>query len=859
VFSVKRHRTKSSKRDLRTSCGISKSHRQLCLESLEVRNLPSGIATPDHVVLIGPTGQPLDSAGPQGYSPAQVRHAYAIDQIAFNGQLGNGSGTTIAIVDAFGNPNIVGDLHAFDLQFGLPDPVLTIRDQNGGTNLPTHTDTTWAVETALDVEWAHAIAPAARILLVETNDDFAQNLFTGVATAANTPGVVAVSMSFGLPENPGDTSQNSIFLHPGVTFVASSGDSGAPGGYPAFSPNVLAVGGTTLNLDASGNVISQFGWSGSGGGISAFEPKPIFQRVVQGPSRLSPDVSYNADPRTGFSVYDSFTEGTAKPWIVVGGTSAGAPQWAALIAIADQGRFLQGEGPLSGNNQTLPLIYEHPSDFTDIVLGNNGFPAGPGYDYVTGLGTPIANRLVQDLIITRPSLSGLVFTDLNNNGVFDLGEAGLPGITITLTGVTDADTFITASVVSDAMGRYSFIDLPPGTYNLVETPPAAFLQGPAYPGNLGGIAGPNEITNIRINADQGFGYLFTTLGLISNDISKVTLLGSPGGLESLTGPAGSGVTVVDGPLQAGTHYIVTGAGPGHAPLVSVYSAATNALVVSFYAYDPDFLGGVRVALGDVNGDGVPDIITAPGQGGGPDVRIFDGRTDNLIGEFMAYDPRLTSGLFVAAADVNRDGFADIVTAPDVGGGPEVKVFGGRSIITGQPKLFADFMAYDPRFGGGVRVAFADVNHDGVPDLITGAGPGGGPDVRVFGGTGLPNAYPAGDIIREFYAFAPTYNGGVNVAGSDINGDGFADILVSGATTSAEVRVYSGLNLALLGDFLGENAAEPAGLNIAALPTGIVTGGGTTSTVSVFNPTSHALLDRFFTDASELTGVYVGGI
>src|SRR5262249_43754243 len=160
---------------------------------------------------------------------------------------------------------------------------------------------------------------------------------------------------------------------------------------------------------------------------------------------------------------------------------------------------------------------------------------------------------------------------------------------------------------------------------------------------------------------------------------------------------------------------------------------------------------VRVALADVNGDGVPDIITAPGPGSGPDVRIFDGRTDELIGEIMAYDPRFNAGLFVAAGDVNHDGFADIVTAPGSSGGPEVKVFGGRSTITGHPKLFADFMAYDPHFSGGVRVALADVNHDGVPDLITGAGPGGGPDVRVFGGVGLPNAYPAGDIIREFYA------------------------------------------------------------------------------------------------------------
>src|SRR5262249_30856252 len=157
------------------------------------------------------------------------------------------------------------------------------------------------------------------------------------------------------------------------------------------------------------------------------------------------------------------------------------------------------------------------------------------------------------------------------------------------------------------------------------------------------------------------------LGLTPANVSKQQLLSTPGGVQQLTGPAGTGVTSVADPfgaghgLLAGGHYFVTGAGYGHSPQVSVYNPA-GTLVVQFYAYDPRFQGGVRVALGDVNGDGTPDIITAPGLSGSPDVRVFDGRTGVIIAEVMAYDPRWAGGVFVAAGDINHDGFADIVTA-----------------------------------------------------------------------------------------------------------------------------------------------------------------------------------------------------
>ena len=241
------------------------------LELLEARDVPSStpMATPDFVEVdkFG-TATPLLTAGPTGMTPSQIRAAYGFNQLSLDG-----TGTTIAIVDAFDDPNIASDLQAFDAKFNLPNPVFTKVSQTGSTtNLPT-ADSGWADEIALDVEWAHAIAPGAKILLVEANDASFSNLSIAVQYAARQTGVVAVSMSFGGSEFSGETSFDSTFKtpagHTGVTFIASSGDSGAPISYPAASPNVLSVGGTTLNVNSSGSILSESAWSGSGGSAPA--------------------------------------------------------------------------------------------------------------------------------------------------------------------------------------------------------------------------------------------------------------------------------------------------------------------------------------------------------------------------------------------------------------------------------------------------------------------------------------------------------------------------------------------------------------------------------------------------------------
>ena len=264
-------------------------------------------------------------------SPSQVLKAYGLSPRPVVGSFtGDGAGQTIAIIDAYQDPNITGDLATFDSHFGLPAPPnFLVLNQSGTSDLsgvpldiPTPPNSPWSTEIALDVEWAHAMAPNANIILFEANSN-GSDLYTAVSTASGyVNGSIApsvVSMSWGSSEFFGETALDSTFTtpsgHTGVTFVASTGDNGAPGEYPAFSPNVLAIGGTTLDIaDSSGTYSIESGWSGSGGGSSSYpfghESKPSYQNALNSSSRReTPDVSFDADPSSGVLVYDSWNGG----------------------------------------------------------------------------------------------------------------------------------------------------------------------------------------------------------------------------------------------------------------------------------------------------------------------------------------------------------------------------------------------------------------------------------------------------------------------------------------------------------------------------------------------------------------------
>jgi subtilase family serine protease len=351
------------------------------------------------------TGAPPTTA----FQPMQVRHAYGFDLIS-----NQGAGQTIGIVDAYDDPNAEADLAVFDTQFGLA----ACSTANGcfrkvySTGLAPASNANWAVEIALDVEWAHAIAPKATIVLVETPSNSLADLVNGAVVAVRN-GASVVSMSWTASEFSSESTMDKNFVSNGVTFLAASGDAGTGVAYPAASPDVIGVGGTSLTLTVSGAYQSESAWSGSGGGLSAYEREPSFQAqlpIANDPRgyRGSPDVSYNGNPGTGYAVYDSMGLSGYSGWFQVGGTSAGTPQWAALIAISNSLRAAARKSNLSSTDTTLYTIAKTAlnSDFHAVTSGANGScgtmcTAGAGYDYVTGLGTPQASALISALVAQK--------------------------------------------------------------------------------------------------------------------------------------------------------------------------------------------------------------------------------------------------------------------------------------------------------------------------------------------------------------------------------------------------------------------------------------------------------------------------
>ncbi|MFL5328282.1 MAG: hypothetical protein ACJ8C4_05160 [Gemmataceae bacterium] len=374
---------------LRRSRRARRTNRPLRLEMLERRDTPAWI---------GNVGLPsLNDLAPSrdftGLTPAIVRSVYGFDSIS-----ADGTGQTIAIITAYNNATLNHDYSVFNHTFGLPDSSLTQVSLGRTTS-----NSAWSMETSLDVQWAHVAAPGANLLVVQANSSRLGDMLDAVNFARNQPNVSVVSMSWGTPEFEGQTAFDSYFTtpdgHQGITFVAASGDSGSSRVmWPASSPNVVAVGGTSLSIDSSGNV-DEAAWRSGTGGVSRMESDPLSNAFSSSSSnsRFVPDVSYAADPRFGFMVYNS----SAKGWAEVGGTSAGAPQWAGLFAVSNQLRADAGMPTMTNARAAVATV--SADSFNDVVDGSNGFSANVGFDMASGRGSPVAGKLAQNLAETKTS------------------------------------------------------------------------------------------------------------------------------------------------------------------------------------------------------------------------------------------------------------------------------------------------------------------------------------------------------------------------------------------------------------------------------------------------------------------------
>lgn len=420
---------------------------------------------PDDALADGSAAKPLATASTVTvYTPAQIRAAYGLTTLpSTTSSLTSaqaaalGAGQTIYLIDAQTDPNTAADLASFDSKFGLPGcqvtpiatssslplaPALTtgctlsiVYSTPSGTMTATAPayDSGWATEIALDVQWAHATAPYARIILIEAPDTSTTSLSAAVQLA-NHMGPGVVSQSFGAAEGNYTSSLDPNFEAANMTYLAAAGDAGAQVNWPAVSSHVLAVAGTSLSYSGSGPRTETV-WSGTGGGVSAYEATPTYQTLAV-PGLAAPahravsDVTFNADPTTG--QYLAFIpQGSTTPnWYSVGGTSLATPQWAGLIAVANALRAQNSLAPIGAAQATLYGLglqaASYTSAFLDVTKGSDGSCttcyAGVGYDLPSGLGSPNAQSLLTALsaqpaavapVVTSATVSGKAGTTLS--------------------------------------------------------------------------------------------------------------------------------------------------------------------------------------------------------------------------------------------------------------------------------------------------------------------------------------------------------------------------------------------------------------------------------------------------------------
>jgi subtilase family serine protease len=344
---------------------------------------------------------PKVTSGPVGFGPSDLQSAYKLAGAS-------GNGRTVAVVDAMDDPKAQSDLAVYRKAYGLPacttaNGCLKKVNQSGQASPLPAGDYGWAEEESLDLDMVSAACPACHIALVEANGTDTTALSKAEQTAASIPGVVAISNSYGGSEDSSTRAADPAYRHPGIAVTASSGDSGYSGGviWPASSPYVTAVGGTSLSKASNARGWTETAWSGAGSGCSTNEPKPSWQHDSGCARRTVADVSAVADPNTGVAVYDTYNNcgsSAACDILIQAGVEQGLDGWAQVGGTSASSPLIAGVYALAGNTASIvsgSYPYSHQSSLYDVTSGSTGScsssylcTAGPGYDGPAGLGTP---------------------------------------------------------------------------------------------------------------------------------------------------------------------------------------------------------------------------------------------------------------------------------------------------------------------------------------------------------------------------------------------------------------------------------------------------------------------------------------
>jgi Tol biopolymer transport system component len=637
------------------------------------------------------------------------------------------------------------------------------------------------------------------------------------------------------PRCSGNNSIPHIFLRNRMTRrteCISITEAGDPGNAASFGPAISASGNliafwslawnlTPGKIDNAGDVVIVRVVAGRrSGAISRLaRPSTADQTlVVSADGRFVMFPSSRPGPVGGVTLPDLFRHDLETgETIPIGVSAAGEPANALVISpstLSADGRFAtftsNSTNLVPGVTSPIRQLYRRDLQTGDVLLVSRSMTGVPGNSEAflfSALNMSADGRFV----VFASAATNLVANDTNGRAdvfVADLstGASRITRLSVAADGVTEGneDSQVGASISADAgivafASHASNLDPEsPGSGAFLARIPALFENGVLTGAGLGG--GPH----VRSLASTG-----------AVDPAKTFF--------AYDATFGGGVTVAQGDLDGdGVPEVITGAGPGDPPLVRVFSGARSTHggdgyvrpieLASFYAYDARFRGGVAVAVADVTGDGIGDIITGAGPGAGPHVRVFQASAASTSGpmsiseyaSFFAYDPAFRGGVRVGAGDLDGNGVSEILTAAGPGASPHVQAFVLNAAR--QLETVLSFYAYHPAFTGGVFVAAGDVDGDGREELITGADAGGSPHVRVFG-TG-----PAFSALREvhsFFAYERGFTGGVRVAAGDLDGDGAAEIITApGPWHTPLVRVYHTYDNGALGEMSSFYAYDP---------------------------------------------------